>query len=154
MGYQSVVRRIREDSQRKVIAAWTMYGKGYIDRAKFEQLAAAILGQAGAAASSAADLAVSVELTRLNNRLAAASGTSGQLAQRSYIASLQTVLDGDGDVLVKLERLSLNAPLDAAQNAYGAAVASSGVTGWVRQMDDDPCQLCRWWWREGRVWAS
>lgn len=25
------------------------------------------------------------------------------------------------------------------------------VQGWVREFDDDPCQLCQWWAREGRI---
>lgn len=154
MTYQGVLGRIREDSKRKVLAAWSLYGKGYIDRPRFEQLAAAILGQAGEQAASTADLAVSFEVTRVNKRLEALQGVDAAKKRETYLDSIRTVLDGDGDVLMQLERLSLNAPLDAAQNAYSAALAGSSAQGWVRQMDADPCQLCRWWWREGRVWPA
>jgi len=152
--YQGVVGRIREDTKRKVMAAWRMYGVGTITRPQFLQLASAILGQAGTSAAAAADLAVSLELTRLNESLAAVAGVTNRKTQRTYMDALETVLDGDGDVPMKLERLSLNAPLESAQAAYGKALAGSGASGWVRQMDPDPCQLCRWWWREGRVWPS
>lgn len=152
MTYQAVVNRIREDTQRKVMAAWSLYGKGYIDRAQFLQLAEGILGLGGESAARAADLAVSVELSRLNGRLEATAGVSAERKRTTYLDSLRTVLDGDGDIVMKLERLSLNAPLEAAQAAYSDAVAMSDATGWVRQMDADPCQLCRWWWREGAVW--
>ncbi|MGI8394687.1 hypothetical protein [Leucobacter sp. W1038] len=152
MTYQTVLNRIRSDTKRKLMSAWSMYGKGYIDRPQFLQLAEAILGRSGESAARAADLAVSVELSRLNGRIEASKGVSAARKRKTYMDSLVTVLDGDGDILMKLERLGLNAPLEAAQSAYGDAVAMSDATGWVRQMDANPCQLCRWWWREGQVW--
>lgn len=53
----------------------------------------------------------------------------------------------------RLERLARCEPLESAQRAtYEAMQAQPMVQGWVRQMDADACQLCQWWWREGRVW--
>ncbi len=152
MSYQGVLGRIRQDSKQKIMAAWSLYGKGYIDRAEFMRLAEGVLGLAGESAAAAADMAVSLELTRMNGTLATTQGVRAERKRKTYLASLETVLDGDGDVVMKLERLSLNAPLDAAVEAYSEAISVSDATGWVRQMDSDPCQLCRWWWREGRVW--
>lgn len=154
MSYQGVVGRIREDTKQKVMAAWSMYGKGYIDRARFEDLAAAILGQAGARAATAADLAVAAEVSRMNMRLAISAGVTNGTKRETYKTSLQTILDGDGDKLMQLSRLSLNSPLADATDAYSAALASSSAEGYVRQLDADPCQLCRWWWREGRIWPA
>ncbi|MCK3768557.1 hypothetical protein MZK47_02580 [Microbacterium aerolatum] len=154
MSYQGVVGRIREDTKQKVLAAWSMYGKGYIDRDRFEQLASAILGQAGAKAATVADYAVAAEVSKMNSRLSISAGVTNIAKRDTYRTALQTILDGDGDVLMKLERLSLNSPLADATDAYSAALAQSGAPGYVRQMDADPCQLCRWWWREGRVWPA
>lgn len=155
MTYQGVLNSIREDTQRKVMAAWRMYGIGAVDKTRFLQLASAILGQAGSAAAAAADLAISFEMTRLNRRIAATAGVIPTRTMQTYMDSLKTVLDeGPEGLLMRLERLSLNAPLDAAQEARGRAIEASGASGWVRQMDADPCQLCRWWWREGRVWPA
>ncbi|QZY52719.1 hypothetical protein [Leucobacter tenebrionis] len=152
MSYQGVLGRIRQDSKQKIMAAWSLYGKGYIDRAEFMRLSEGVLGMAGASAAAAADMAVAVELTHMNGTLAASKGVTAERKRKTYLDSLATVLDGDGDVIMKLERLSLNAPLEAAQTAYSDAIAVSDASGWVRQLDPDPCQLCRWWWREGRVW--
>lgn len=56
---------------------------------------------------------------------------------------------------MRLERLARAEPLEAAQQAAHTAMQSHDlVEGWTRQMDADPCQLCRWWWREGRVWPK
>ena len=56
---------------------------------------------------------------------------------------------------MRIERLARSEPLEAAQNATIDAMQQQPlVEGWTRQMDDDPCQLCRWWWREGRIWPK
>ncbi|ETZ44227.1 hypothetical protein L837_4353 [Mycobacterium avium MAV_061107_1842] len=45
--------------------------------------------------------------------------------------------------------------MEAAQNATIDAIQQQPlVEGWTRAMDADPCQLCRWWWREGRIWPK
>lgn len=145
---------IRGDSETKITAAWATYAQGHIDRPRFLQLAAAILGQSGAKAATLADLAVATEMTRLRGRIFPSTGVDAAIKRPTYLTALQTVLDGDGDLLMQLGRLALNAPLQAAQTAYGDAIAASGARGWVRQLEADPCQLCRWWWREGRVWPT
>ena len=45
--------------------------------------------------------------------------------------------------------------VDTAARTYSGQLAASPlVEGWTRAMDAAPCQLCRWWWREGRVWPK
>lgn len=59
------------------------------------------------------------------------------------------------DASMRLERLARAEVMSTAQTATTAAMRDQqAVEGWVRHMDDDPCQLCRWWWREGRVWPK
>lgn len=40
----------------------------------------------------------------------------------------------------------------AADGTRDVITGSKRVKGWVRSLDSDACELCRWWWREGRVW--
>jgi hypothetical protein len=55
----------------------------------------------------------------------------------------------------RLSRLARSEPLETAQQATHQAMQQQPlVEGWVRQMDADPCQLCIWWWRDGRVWPK
>jgi hypothetical protein len=55
----------------------------------------------------------------------------------------------------RLERLARAETFNAAQQGtHDAMQRQEGVEGWVRSMDADPCQLCRWWWREGKVWPK
>ena len=54
---------------------------------------------------------------------------------------------------MRLERMARAEPLATAQRAASEAMTAQPlVEGWVRAMDADPCQLCVWWSREGRVW--
>lgn len=153
MSFQSVVGRIREDTKQKVLAAWQMYGKGVINREQFLQLSAAIMGHSGAKAAAVADHTVALEVSRLDQTVTSTTGVKARRTPDTYLTALATVLEGEGDILMKLERLALNSPLQSAQDAYDDAVKEKGK-GWVRQMDADPCQLCRWWWREGQVWPA
>lgn len=55
----------------------------------------------------------------------------------------------------QVARLARCEPLEAAQQAsHDAMQRQPLVEGWIRHMDADPCQLCVWWWREGRVWPK
>ena len=52
-------------------------------------------------------------------------------------------------------RLGRSEPLNTAARTYSDNIAASPlVEGWTRHMDADPCQLCKWWWRDGRVWPK
>ena len=59
------------------------------------------------------------------------------------------------DPRARVARLGRAEPLSTAAGVYSKDIAASEVTtGWIRQRDPDPCQLCTWWWREGRVWPK
>ncbi|AWG51484.1 hypothetical protein DDT48_20160 [Mycobacteroides abscessus] len=56
---------------------------------------------------------------------------------------------------MRLQRMARGEVFEAAQRATHDAMQKQPlVEGWVRHMDADPCQLCRWWWREGRIWPK
>ena len=53
---------------------------------------------------------------------------------------------------MQIERLVRGEITQAAQDAYGDTMRSiPEVEGWVRGLDSGACELCHWWWREGRV---
>lgn len=63
--------------------------------------------------------------------------------------------EAEGGSIGRLERLARAEPLDSAQRfSMDAIKKQRHVEGWTRQMDADPCQLCKWWWREGRIWPK
>jgi hypothetical protein len=55
----------------------------------------------------------------------------------------------------RLTRLARSEPLETAQQATHEAMQRQPlVEGWVRHFDADPCELCVWWWRDGKVWPK
>jgi len=59
------------------------------------------------------------------------------------------------DTQMRIERFARSETLETAQSATVEAMQHQPlIEGWTRQMDADPCQLCRWWWREGRIWPK
>ena len=61
----------------------------------------------------------------------------------------------DDESISRLTRLARAEPLETAQLATHEAMQQQPlVEGWVRQFDANPCQLCVWWWREGRIWPK
>ena len=159
MSYQGALTRLRADVTRQVLTVWRAYGLGRIDRAALIALSARIIAEANATAVGVADLAFSAELTRAtatvqlpNGRLPRAYDQAR--LERGFSTLLDAASDGE-DVTARLERFASAEPLSAATDTYAANVQDTPtVEGWVRQLDADPCQLCRWWWREGRVWPS
>lgn len=159
MTYQSTLTSIRTDCDQKVMEAWRLYGLGRISKPQFAQLAAAIIAQSSSKAAAVADISLSVELVKMTANIHAPLGVlprgyDQQLFEKGMVTLLADA-DAGEDITARLSRFALNAPLDAATTAYSDGIkASKSVEGWVRQMDADPCQLCRWWWREGRVWPA
>ena len=139
--------------------AWRAYGLGRITKPQFTQLASALILQSNGRAAALADLSLSTELTRLSGTVHAPTGVLPKVYKQATlekgIGTLLTAAEAGEDVTPRLSRFALNAPLDAAVGAYSDGVSTAqGVEGWVRQMDADPCQLCRYWWREGQVWRA
>ena len=66
--------------------------------------------------------------------------------------ALTTILGSDKDTRMQIERLVRGEITQAAQDAYADSMKNiPEVEGWVRGLDSGACELCRWWWREGRV---
>src|SRR5699024_883898 len=59
------------------------------------------------------------------------------------------------DALPILGRLALSEAVDSARAVCAEYMQGTRqVDGWVRQLDSDPCELCRWWHRDGRIWPA
>lgn len=66
--------------------------------------------------------------------------------------ALVTILGADQDTRMQVERLIRGETTQAAQDAYRDTMKEMPeVEGWVRGLDSGACQLCTWWWREGRM---
>lgn len=79
-------------------------------------------------------------------------------SRKRYRSAVDTIMDGSPDadaVRTRLERLARAEAVATAQTASAALMRRARtVSGWTRQLDGDPCELCTWWHRDGRVWPS
>lgn len=78
------------------------------------------------------------------------------VAEQRAATAVATIAAGPPEqVRTRLERLARSAVVRAGQDTRARALArDKNVEGWKRGVDSDSCELCRWWWREGRVWPK
>lgn len=77
-------------------------------------------------------------------------------SDEAMAGAVRTVLDGAPELFEgRLGQLVRGAVARAGQDVRQQAVRSSPLTeGWRRGIDSKSCELCTWWWREGRVWPK
>ena len=88
--------------------------------------------------------------------VASTRAASGEYEDRSGALAVAWLRDRGFEVPEAIiARLARAETFTAGQSAYSDGIASSPHTkGWIRGLEPDACQLCRWWWREGRVWPK
>lgn len=95
---------------------------------------------------------------RAKNRAQRNAATIQAGADRDrFTKGIAVILDEtDEDIIqMKLSRMARSEAIDAARDTTTATMRRSRLTtGWVRQLDADPCELCVWWGRDGRVWPA
>lgn len=160
--YQAHTETLAAAAQSQALAVYAEYQAGRLTRAQAVSLIAAVINGANSSAVALADAGLSVQIEHATGSPAPATGiTPTDDAERLHKA-VDTILDEEqpdpelpDNTHMRIERLARSEPLEAAQNATIDAIQQQPlVEGWTRQMDADPCQLCRWWWREGRVWPK
>ncbi|MGV9827009.1 hypothetical protein [Gordonia sp. NPDC003429] len=158
MAYRDALIALSERSERQVVAAWNAYVAGALSREECVQWIASAITISNGQASALANMAYAAELmTQLGSPAAVpALATPDDLDRLTKAAS--TVLDVAQASPVSaaiVARLGRAEPLETAARSYSDAMIRSGKTrGWTRQLSANACQLCRWWWREGRIWPA
>lgn len=155
MSYEEFLAQLAGRLAEVLTALWADVGAGRLTVADFTELAASLVEAAtgrGQTAAHAAFLAWAEAATGAPQPPPPPPPPTdpGRLA-----AALDTITASDLDTAMQLHRLALNEPVQAATAAFGQAMAASPVVaGWRRGLEPGACQLCRWWWREGRVWRA
>lgn len=154
-GYEDVMKTLSAGTVRVIGQLWAQVEAGLITVADFQQVAAdlVVVARTQGALAAQATLRAYLEVTFAQPVAAAAIPIA---ADRDRLRqAIGTILASDLDTAMQLARLAANEPLDAAANAYADAMRQEpAVSGWRRGLDSDPCQLCRWWAREGRIFRT
>ena len=156
MTYEATLKRLSDNSKDILLKAWAAVERGSLPRDVFPNIAAEVVAIANERGRAAAEIA-------LNGYMIAAVGAvtppvvvAAVVDDRDRLQkAFATILDSDQDITMQLERIGVAEPLEAAADRMSEGIQQDQrVKGWVREMEADACQLCRWWWREGREWPS
>ena len=153
------LHELGERTARQVLALLDQLDAGSLQLAQVPELAA-VLVKLGA--DQAAALAVSELVQDMADagvppgRLPSVSGVTAHTSLANAEMAAATVVAGPREQMAtRLARLSRGAVARGAQDARESTMQRSEfVEGWTRGVDSTSCQLCVWWWREGRVWPK
>lgn len=154
-----MLERLGDQGRRALVDTYAIYQQGLIDLDTFTDVASQLLAHIADVGANYGRLSYGEVMALLTDELpelSAQLGTSSAVDQGKIAQSLQTILEGDPEqVLTRLQRLGYVLPIEETQRGYGDELAQDPkVEGWLRGMNDDACQLCVWWWREGRIWPK
>lgn len=168
MTYQDELEAQAEAVADQVLAALAAYAAGTLTADALAAVVSAFIAAGNSGAAVLADLSLAAAVTTATGTPAAPLGIGrpdtdpARLAQA--VSTILTDLDRqratDPDAALttaqtRFLRLAESEIKEAGARAYSEAVSKSrSVTGWTRGLRADACQLCRWWSREGRVWAA
>ena len=156
MTYQQRIEQLSADAAQLVDELWQLVVDGRLDLDDFRRILADFVAASRARGAAAAQVA-------FRGVVEAATGAPGIITptpvahdRARLLTAISTIMADDAhDTLMQVKRLAANEPIQAAVDAMAAELAASDVvTGWRRGLDSDPCQLCRWWARDGRVWLA
>lgn len=159
MSYRDELLALGERSEKALVEIYRRYAQGLIDRETAVTIIADLLGAANSQAAALADVALAAQLMVDVQQPVATAGIVRPISDTERLAkaagTLLTVADASDVPEAIVARIARAEPYEASQRAFTEAVEKSGLTrGWIRGLEPDACQLCRWWWRDGRVWPK
>lgn len=159
--FEDMLERLGAQGRQAIANTYQLYQDGLIDLGTFRDVASELLqhvNELGATYGrmSYEQVAAFIADQQPDMATAAAARPTVSTSTAGISESLQTILDGDPEqILMRLERLGYVLPIQVTQDGYAAGLQSDQrAEGWTRGMNDNACQLCVWWWREGRIWPK
>lgn len=156
MSYEVTLRELSEKNKTLLLRLWSAVEQGALTQAEFPTVAAQVVAVANERGRAAAEIALNGYLTAAAGEVTAPVVVATVVDDRGRLEkALATIMATDQDIIMQLERIGVVEPLEAAARRMSEGIQrDQRVKGWVREMEADACQLCRWWWREGREWPA
>lgn len=142
----------------KVLAIYRLFAAGELGRFETIALMATHIGKAQARAIVLAETSLAAELTLATSTpvpvLATKTKVDSVAIRHAVITTLGTA-STTPDIEGRIGRMVRGVAYKTAADTYSDGVKKSPrVTGWVRDLEPDACEMCRWWARDGRVWPA
>lgn len=158
MAYRETLQKLALESERSILAAYRSYVEGLMSRDETVSMIAQLLAQANGRARSLADMAMATQMMAQLGEVVPVSDVDypNELPRLQKAANTVLAVAEASEVSEAIiARLARSEPLEAAASAAQDSMVRSGITkGWVRDKSPGACELCTWWWREGRVWPA
>lgn len=154
-GYETTLRTIGRTLAKWLDRLWQQYTAGELDRETFLELCGLLVTVSNAQAATLArqSFASYVAIERGAPPPAVAAEPPAYLLDPRRVGrAVSTILSEPERAPQRLERLAMNEPIQTATSTFQTAGREAGAQRWVRGLDANPCQLCRWWWRNGQSW--
>lgn len=155
---RDTIVQLSEQSEKRVLAVYRLYVAGKLSRDETATAIANIIAAANGQAGAVADLAMTSEVfAQIGEPVPVATGRVPDDTSRLTEAA-QTALEvAEASEVPEaiIARLGRCEPLERAAASYSDAMVRTGRTkGWVRDRSANCCELCEWWWRNGRIWPA
>lgn len=147
--FEKLCQQLADDAAAAVAGAYQAWQAGTITDAALVALLTDVLTAATHRGRIAGDAYAAGALADQTGRPTRPVGARTVTADRARFskAARQIVQDAANetrDTAMQLERIARNEPIAAAQQQALDTYRSHGVTGYRRQTDADPCELCVW----------
>jgi hypothetical protein len=154
--YQAQTQGLAARTEAAVLGLYGQLTAGEIDTDTTIPLIAAVVNRANAAAVALADAWLAVQIETQARQPVPVVGVLPEDGSDRLMKGVTTILfDIVEDAVTRLARMARAEPLESScWGTHEAMQEQPLVEGWVRQTDSDPCQLCQWWSRNGRVWPK
>ena len=158
MSYRDLLVKLGDTTAEKVLNIYRLMDAGDVSRFDAIALMATLIGKSQAKAIALAETSLAAELTLATLQPVAVVATQSKpdvTAVRHAVITTLGTAKTTPDIEARLERVVRGITYKAATDAYNGGVSRSKlVSGWVRDLEPDACEMCVWWWRDGRVWPK
>ena len=158
MSYRDILVNLGDTTEAKVLKVYALMDAGKLTYIEAVGVMSTLIGKAQARAVALAETSLAAELTLRTLTPVAVVATSVAPNMTKVRGAVRVVLATTAstpDPAGRIARMVRGITYKAASDAYSEGISKSAlVEGWSRGLEPDACQMCRWWWREGRVWPS
>lgn len=158
MTYRDKLIGLGDSVEEKVANLYALMDAGELTEAATVELMSVLIGKHRAQAIVLAEASLAAELMLALGRPVSVVATTWpstlEPIRQGVVTTLATAAKTP-DILGRLGRMARGVVYNSAARSYSEGVKKSPLTeGWTRDLEPDACQMCRWWWREGRVWPK
>lgn len=158
MTYQDTLDRLSDDTEARAQKVLDQLEAGDIDQETAIALLTTIILVAQKRGAAVAEFSFAAQVSTMSGTPTVTRGLKAGSQKDIVFKIIERTLStskGIDETKTRIVRIARNEPQEIAKQTYGKAMeASPKVEGWTRGLDADPCELCVWWSRDGRVWPK